>query len=111
MTGHGFRVIAAKAEEGALTEASAQRPDAIIVDLATLAGEGMEVVRAFRSNEATMHVPMLAITDGDLDDRDRQVLAGAFIPTVSSAWKDGDLVDQLEEAIIGREVLQHARLS
>ena len=58
----GFRVLTASTGRQALSTASAERPDLIVLDLDLPDLSGFEVARELRSRPATRDIPLIAAT-------------------------------------------------
>ena len=58
----GFRTEVAESGADGLAKAAALRPDAIVMDLAMPDLDGFEVTRRLRADEATRHIPVIALT-------------------------------------------------
>jgi len=65
----GFRVVTASDGEAALRAVSLERPDAIVVELASPAVDGLSVYRRIRADSDTRSVPILVLS-GEGDDID-----------------------------------------
>jgi len=64
----GFRVLVAADGEEALTVASAQRPDAIVLDLMMPKRSGLDACASLRQNENTREVPIVLFSGKQEDD-------------------------------------------
>lgn len=58
----GFRVVTAATGQQALSSATADLPDLVVMDLDLPDVSGFEVARELRSRAATRHIPMIAAT-------------------------------------------------
>jgi two-component system, cell cycle response regulator DivK len=59
---YGFEVLTAASGTAALAEARIHNPDLIVLDLELPDLSGMEVARRLRADEATRHIPRIAVT-------------------------------------------------
>ena len=59
---YGFKVLTAANGRAALAEARIHSPDLIVLDLELPDISGMEVARQLRADEATRHIPKIAVT-------------------------------------------------
>jgi CheY-like chemotaxis protein len=58
----GFEVVIAVDGLGALTEAQAQRPDLILLDMSLPILDGWEAARRLKSDQVTRPIPIIALT-------------------------------------------------
>jgi len=58
----GFRVAEARNGNEALEQAFALKPDLILMDLSLPGMDGWEATRRLKSDEATRHIPIVALT-------------------------------------------------
>ena len=58
----GFRVAEAKNGNEAVTQARSLRPDLILMDLSLPGMDGWEATRVLKADEATKHIPIVALT-------------------------------------------------
>ena len=73
----GYRVVEAHDGPAALEAARSLNPDLILMDVSIPYIDGLEVTRRLKSDPATRHVPIIALTAHALtSDRDRAFDAG-----------------------------------
>ena len=58
----GFRVAEAKNGNEAVTQARSLKPDLILMDLSLPGMDGWEATRVLKADEATSHIPIVALT-------------------------------------------------
>jgi CheY-like chemotaxis protein len=58
----GFRVAEAKNGNEAVTQARSLKPDLILMDLSLPGMDGWEATRVLKADEATRHIPIVALT-------------------------------------------------
>ena len=58
----GFRVAEAKNGNEAVAQARSLRPDLILMDLSLPGMDGWEATRVLKADEATRHIPIVALT-------------------------------------------------
>ena len=73
----GYSVVAAHDGEQGHLMACSEMPDLILMDISLPLMSGWEVTRLMKSNEATRHIPIIALTAHALvTDRDKAFEAG-----------------------------------
>jgi CheY-like chemotaxis protein len=73
----GYSVVAAHDGEQGLLLARSEMPDLILMDISLPLMDGLEVTRALKSDQATRHIPIIALTAHALvTDRDKAFEAG-----------------------------------
>ena len=64
----GFAAVGVDGGPGALRLVETQRPSAIVLDLVAHRLDGLEVLRALKSNPHTGDIPVVVVTDTDIKD-------------------------------------------
>ena len=64
----GFAAVGVEDGPDALRLVEAQRPSAIVLDVGLHRLDGLEVLRALKTNPHNRHVPVVVVTDGDIKD-------------------------------------------
>jgi CheY-like chemotaxis protein len=73
----GYEVIAAGDGAAGVEKALAEKPDLILMDLNLPVMDGWEATRQLKANEATRHIPIIALTAHAMSgDRERALAAG-----------------------------------
>ena len=73
----GYSVVTAHDGEQGLLLARSEMPDLILMDISLPMMSGLEVTRLLKSDEATRHIPVIALTAHALvTDRDKAFEAG-----------------------------------
>jgi len=73
----GYSVVAAYDGEQGLLMARSEMPDLILMDISLPLMDGLQVTRLLKSDEATRHIPIIALTAHALvTDRDKAFEAG-----------------------------------
>ena len=83
LTTSGFDVIEAVNGAEAIDHASAQLPDAVLMDLSLPVVDGWEATRRLKGESRTAHIPVVALTSHDgAGELERATLAGCdwFVP-------------------------------
>jgi len=76
------------------------RPDLIALDLAMPEVSGFDVAEALKNHPATRHIPIVAVTAGDLSLADRQQLNGRIQGLVTHAdFAHGEFVGEVQRAL------------
>jgi CheY-like chemotaxis protein len=73
----GWRVITAADGTEALAEVAREAPAAVVLDLMMPRVDGFEVLHRLRTEPSTADLPVIVVTAKDLNDEDRDRLAGA----------------------------------
>ena len=73
----GYSVVAAYDGEQGLLMARSEMPDLILMDISLPLMDGLQVTRLLKNDEATRHIPIIALTAHALvTDRDKAFEAG-----------------------------------
>ena len=76
LVGDGFRVSKARSPSEALWAAAQSPPDLAILDLLLPHGNGIQIMRALRSEPETADIPIFACTAADIEDAERVLRVG-----------------------------------
>ena len=73
----GYDIITAEDAEKGLLLVEGERPDLVLMDVGLLGMNGWDATRQLKSNPATKHVPVIALTAHAMDgDREKAMAAG-----------------------------------
>ena len=73
----GYAVVTAEDGEKGLLLARSEAPDLILMDISLPAMSGWEVTRLLKADEATRHIPIIALTaHAWVTDREKAIAAG-----------------------------------
>jgi CheY-like chemotaxis protein len=73
----GYSVVTAEDGEKGLLLAHSETPDLILMDISLPVMSGWEVTRLLKANEATRHIPIIALTaHAWVTDREKAIEAG-----------------------------------
>jgi two-component system cell cycle response regulator DivK len=73
----GFEIITAEDAEKGLPLVEGERPDLVLMDVGLPGMNGWDATRELKSNSATKHVPVIALTAHAMDgDREKAIAAG-----------------------------------
>jgi two-component system, cell cycle response regulator DivK len=73
----GFEVIVAQDGQEGLEQTRAQQPDLLLLDMNLPVMDGWTLARTLKSDEATRHIPIIALTAHAMaGDRDKAIEAG-----------------------------------
>lgn len=96
----GFVVTTAADGEEALRQASASRPDVVLLDLIMPKLQGFEVLRRLKQDEATARIPVIVLSNLGQDSDVRQALdLGAVAYLVKSNLSLQDLVKKVRTVL------------
>jgi two-component system, cell cycle response regulator DivK len=74
---NGFEVVVAVDGEQAVTMATAEKPDLILMDMSLPVMDGLEATRHVKAAASTRSIPVIALTANALvEDRERALAAG-----------------------------------
>jgi CheY-like chemotaxis protein len=81
LRGEGFEVVEAANGHAALDIVSASRPDAVVTDLRMPRMDGIQLIRALRTADATRRLPIVCVSgDGEYASEATAVGCDAFLP-------------------------------
>lgn len=96
----GFVVTTAADGEEALRQASARRPDVVLLDLIMPKLQGFEVLRRLKQDETTARIPVIVLSNLGQDSDVRQALdLGAVAYLVKSNLSLQDLVKKIRAVL------------
>lgn len=93
----GYRIIQAGSGETALQMSSGQSPDLILLDLGLPDIGGLEVVRTLKAQEATRHIPVVALTGRALETDQEACLAAGCAGYLTKPIDAAHLLRRLPE--------------
>jgi len=98
---HGFR--ASIHGDGAEAVAAMRRaaPYAAILDFSMAGLDTAGVIAQIKGDPALQNVPLIALTEADVPETKRQILAGFAMPALQTPWRENDLLACLERAVLG----------
>src|SRR4030095_2767206 len=105
---HGYEVVAANAGNQAISKATSEHPNLIILDVMMPDMDGYEVCRRLRANPDTKGIPIIMFTAKTLvDDKVAGFEAGAD-DYLTKATHPGELASRVK-AILARSATQRRR--
>ena len=97
----GFAVETATNGRDAIDQAIALQPDVILMDASMPVLDGWQATRELKSNPATKHIPVLALTAHAFDDARQQAKAVGCDGFVTKPCLPDDLVSKVRETLEG----------
>jgi CheY-like chemotaxis protein len=97
----GFAVETATNGRDAIERAIALQPDVILMDASMPVLDGWQATRELKSNPATRHIPVLALTAHAFDDARQQAKAVGCDGFVTKPCLPDDLVSKVRETLEG----------
>jgi two-component system, cell cycle response regulator DivK len=97
----GFAVETATNGRDAIERAIALQPDVILMDASMPVLDGWQATRELKSNPATQHIPVLALTAHAFDDARQQAKAVGCDGFVTKPCLPDDLVAKVRETLEG----------
>ena len=96
---HGYVLIHAEDGAQAVSLASLQVPDLVLLDVQMPVMDGNKALSILKSSERTCHIPVLMLT-AEAGPRDREIMAGLGAHAVlSKPISAQDLLDAVRDAI------------
>jgi PAS domain S-box-containing protein len=97
----GLSLVSTPTAETGVELARSRQPDVVIMDINLPGMSGLEALRALREDPATSKIPVIALTAAAAErDKQRGVKAG-FYAYLTKPVKVGELVDALEQILVG----------
>ncbi len=93
-----FRISEAKGGQEGLRKVTDENPDVVILDLSMPDLSGFEVLAKLKENPSTSKVPVIIHTSKVLDDREREMLAGAVAIVSKESESREHLLENLANA-------------
>ena len=97
----GFAVETATNGRDAIDRAIALQPDVILMDASMPVLDGWQATRELKSNPATQHIPVLALTAHAFDDARQQAEAVGCEGFITKPCLPDDLVSKVRETLEG----------
>ncbi|MGQ9661415.1 MAG: response regulator [Kiritimatiellia bacterium] len=107
LASQGYQVLAAGNASEVEATLRSSTPDVMIVDLIMPGMDGITLIARIKSDAELRHIPVVAITGGDLDRTRSEILQGFSIPALRKPWPKAELLNRVEEALIGRHYFDH----
>jgi len=79
-------------------------PDIVMVDWILPGMDGAITVSAIRNHKAMKHVPLVIVIGESSDTVKNEILHGLALPTLRIPWQPDEILNCLEQAILGRNV-------
>jgi signal transduction histidine kinase len=105
LNNHGYTVNCCQDGSEAITKIESLNPDIIITDLVMPVLDGVAMIAEIKARPAWRHIPIIAVTVGELDITKREILEGFSIPTLAKPWKQRELLDLIESSVFGMQYL------
>ena len=102
LVAHGYSVETVARGDVALKRIETDPPDVVIMDLVLEDMNGGDVILTLKQSPTFRYMPILAVTGATLDETAAEVLTRFAIPTLPKPWKNEDLIDMVEGALLGR---------
>lgn len=103
LTYFGYRAAEAGDGEDALAKAAALKPDVIVMDLSLPGMDGWEATRRLKANEATRHIPVIALTGHALSGSDADARAAGCDAFLTKPCDPADLAAAIDRLSQGGE--------
>lgn len=106
----GYRVKKASGGYEAMRLAEGGDIDLIVVDLVLRDIHGCEVILKLKSSAAMRYVPIIAVTGATVDENRLDVLTRFAVPTLPKPWRQRELQEAIEGALIGMTAFQGMKI-
>jgi len=101
LSSYGYTVIESGNGDDALDALQTGEPDVLVLDLATPGLEGLQVMSGMGNGGDITGIPILALTDEDIDAAKQDFLRGAGIRSFAKPWASEALVGHIEATFMG----------
>ena len=101
----GYSGLACRGGAQAVEDMKADVPDGVILDMIMPGLDGVDTIGRIKSTRELRHVPILVITGSELNRSRSEILEGFGIPAIAKPWDIEELIDGLEESIMGKQYL------
>ena len=97
----GFKVLTAANGREAIERAIELQPDLILMDASMPVLDGWQATRELKANNATRHIPVVALTAHAFDDARQQAKAAGCDGFITKPCLPDDLVSQVKSVLEG----------
>ena len=97
----GYRVLFCRDGADAVAALQREAPYAVIFDFSMAGLESAGTIVQIRGNPDLQCVPLIALTEADIPEAKREILAGFAIPSLRKPWRENDFFTCLERAVVG----------
>jgi signal transduction histidine kinase len=106
LTHHGYEVILCEDGVKAFELLKGRSPpDILIVDVLMPVMGGVELIAKVKADHELRRMPTVMITGHEMDDSRQEILAGFGVPTLRKPWRRRELIQCIEDAVMGRHFL------
>lgn len=103
---YGYTIRLAESGEEAIKALTEAPADLVILDLIMPTMDGDEVIMRLKSDKKLMGIPLIVVTGGNVSGAKAEILDGYSIPAMSKPWQDDELLNNIDEAFLGKAVLR-----
>lgn len=100
---HGFEVVLAHDGQQALDQVAAESPDIVLLDMDLPVMDGWTVARTLRKQEATVRLPVIALTAHAMAGDEAKALAAGCDGYHAKPVDFSLLLEQVDELLLRRE--------
>jgi two-component system, cell cycle response regulator DivK len=97
----GFQVLTVANGREAIDRAIEQQPDLILMDASMPVLDGWQATRELKANDATRHIPVVALTAHAFEDARQQASAAGCDAFITKPCLPDDLVSQVRSVLEG----------
>ena len=102
---NNYNVVGAPDGVYAVSQAHAEKPDLIILDIRMPAGDGITVYENLKSSAATMNIPIIFITAHPNDEIRNKVFEMGAIDFIAKPFDDQELLAKVKK-VLGEDAEQ-----
>lgn len=96
----GFVTFSASDGEEGVSQAKKEDPDLIILDIILPKKDGYEVIRDLKDDQATMHIPIVLLTNlGSISDVQRALDLGATTYLIKADYKLAEISKKIKNIL------------
>lgn len=107
--GQGYRVAKAESGQAALQSVQKERPDLVLSDLVMDEMDGCDLIIRLKSRREWRDLPVVVLTGAGLSREKAAILASYAVPVISKPWKGDEILDHVEDALVGNAAFADKR--
>jgi CheY-like chemotaxis protein/anti-sigma regulatory factor (Ser/Thr protein kinase) len=101
----GYAVNSCRDASVALGVLQRKEADVLLCDLILPSTDGADLIAKVKGDPELRHVPIIAMTGGEVDRGKHDLLASFAIPILAKPWTREDLLGHVQEGLLGKQYL------